>query len=67
MNLGKFSISWAWPVISGNAGKEGDVGKTNTDEMDATITHAVVEYREGERVERKLVNKPPFIFEGKLF
>ena len=65
IGLDKFEISWGWPKVI----CEEDPG-TDTQSagclgiMDKTVTHAIIQYRDGGRVEEDTAERSPYVFEG---
>ena len=60
VSQGMLLLSWCWPQSQ-------DVGKSLSGEVDDTVTHAVVEYREGQGWTRLTdVRQSPFSLHCKL-
>ena len=62
--LEEFEISWGWPLS-----KTVELSTTAEDSsivaaMDKTVTHAVIEYLEGEDLKKVTVLTSPYFFRG---
>ena len=64
----EFSISWGWPLVCEDApaetNKADEATNRNSEVVDKSLVHAVIEYRENREVKRVKALTSPYIFKG---
>ena len=63
----KFRITWAWPLVDTDTEGNAASDKECTEMMDSTITHAVIEYKQGVQLQRTSLDNPAFIYDGMFY